>query len=67
MTERGDFAMAPRISELGLAAHAGSGALSAERKAALEGLRLKYQFDPFKLIIYSEMAGEPVQAVPPAQ
>jgi len=32
------------------------------------GLRLKYQLaDPFKLIIYSEMAGEGVRAVPPAR
>lgn len=64
---RGDFAMALRIAELGLAAHPGSADLAAARRRALEGLRLKYQADPFKLIIYSEMAGAPMSPVPPAR
>jgi glyoxylase-like metal-dependent hydrolase (beta-lactamase superfamily II) len=64
---RGDHAMALRVAELGLAAHPDSGALAAARRRALEGLRLKYQSDPFKLIIYSEMAGAPLGPVPPAR
>ena len=63
---RGDLAMALRVADLGLAAHPQSVQLAAERHRALEGLRRKYQFDPFKLIIYSEMAGAPVVPVPPA-
>jgi hypothetical protein len=59
--------MALRIAELGLAAHPESAELAAERRRALGGLRLENQFDPFKLIIYSEMAGTPVAPVPPAR
>src|SRR5262249_11379149 len=58
LVDRGDYGMALRVAELGLAAHAGSARLAAERRRALEGLRLEHQLDPFKLIIYSEMAGE---------
>ncbi len=67
LDRRGDFAMALRIAELGLAAHPESAKLAAERRTALEGLRLKYQFDPFKLIVYSQMLGEPVPPVPAAR
>lgn len=68
LNERGDFGLALRIVELGLAAHPQSAALTAERRAALDGLRLKNQIaDPFKLIIYSEMAGASVPPVPGAQ
>jgi glyoxylase-like metal-dependent hydrolase (beta-lactamase superfamily II) len=66
LDDRGDLAMALRIAELGLAAHPRSPRLAAERQRALDGLRLKYQFDPFKLIVYSEMAGKPIAPVPPA-
>jgi glyoxylase-like metal-dependent hydrolase (beta-lactamase superfamily II) len=67
LNERGDFGMALHISNLGLSAHPSSPDLAKERRAALDGLRLKFQIDdPFKLIIYSEMVGEGVGAVPPA-
>jgi glyoxylase-like metal-dependent hydrolase (beta-lactamase superfamily II) len=55
LTERGDFAMALELTDDGLAAHPGSAALAAARDRALDGLRAKNQFNPFKLIIYSEM------------
>lgn len=66
LDDRGDLAMALRIADLGLAAHPHSARLTAERRRALDGLRLKYQFDPFKLIVYSELAGEPIAPPPPA-
>jgi glyoxylase-like metal-dependent hydrolase (beta-lactamase superfamily II) len=66
LDDRGDYAMALRIAELGLAAHPQSAALAAERRRALDGLRAQYQLDPFKFIIYSEMAGKTTPAVPPA-
>jgi glyoxylase-like metal-dependent hydrolase (beta-lactamase superfamily II) len=56
LAERGDFAMALRIADLALAAHPRSGALAQARRRALAGLRAKYQFNPFKFLIYSEMA-----------
>ena len=56
LNERGDFAMALRIAELGLAAHPTTSSLVAVRTRALEGLRAKYQLSPFKFIIYSEQA-----------
>jgi len=62
---RGDHAMALRIAELGLAAHPDSARLAAERRRALDGLRQQYQLDPFKLIVYSDMAGKPLAPVPP--
>jgi glyoxylase-like metal-dependent hydrolase (beta-lactamase superfamily II) len=66
LDDRGDLAMALRIAELGLAAHPRSARLAAVRGRALDGLRLKYQFDPFKLIVYSEMAGKSIAPPPPA-
>ncbi|HEX4386849.1 MAG TPA: MBL fold metallo-hydrolase [Myxococcales bacterium] len=58
---RGDHAMALRLATAGLAAHRDSPALTAERKRALDGLRARNQFNPFKLIVYSELAGEELQ------
>jgi glyoxylase-like metal-dependent hydrolase (beta-lactamase superfamily II) len=66
LDDRGDLAMALHLADLALAAHPQSAPLTAERHRALDGLRRKYQFDPFKLIIYSELAGEPISPVPPA-
>jgi glyoxylase-like metal-dependent hydrolase (beta-lactamase superfamily II) len=60
LSARGDFGMAMRIADLGLAAHPDNAALGAERRRALEGLRARYQFNPFKFIIYSELAGDDV-------
>ncbi len=57
LNDRGDFAMALRIADLGLAAHPSVPSLVAVRTRALQGLRAKYQLSPFKFIIYSEMAG----------
>jgi hypothetical protein len=56
LNTRGDFAMALRVADLGLAAHPSTPSLVAVRARALEGLRAKYQLNPFKLIIYSEAA-----------
>ena len=56
LNERGDFAMALRIAELGLTAHPSTSSLVAVRTRALEGLRAKYQLSPFKFIVYSEAA-----------
>jgi glyoxylase-like metal-dependent hydrolase (beta-lactamase superfamily II) len=58
LNDRGDYAMALRLSTAALAAHKASPPLAAERRRALEGLRSRYQFNPFKLIIYSELAGK---------
>jgi glyoxylase-like metal-dependent hydrolase (beta-lactamase superfamily II) len=57
LNDRGDFAMALRIAEVGLAAHPSTPSLVAVRTRALEGLRAKDQLSPFKFIIYSELAG----------
>ncbi|HET9157031.1 MAG TPA: MBL fold metallo-hydrolase, partial [Myxococcaceae bacterium] len=43
LNERGDFAMALRIAELGLTAHPSTSSLVSVRTRALEGLRAKYQ------------------------
>ena len=65
LNERGDFAMALRMADWGLAAHPQSAAIASERRHALEGLQATYQFNnPFKFIIYSEMMGEEVHPVP---
>jgi hypothetical protein len=61
LNDRGDHAMALRLATAGLAAHRDSPALTAERKRALDGLRARNQFNPFKLIVYSELAGEELQ------
>lgn len=53
------------VADLALAAHPQSAALAAERRRALDGLRLKYRFDPFRLIIYSELAGESISPAAP--
>jgi glyoxylase-like metal-dependent hydrolase (beta-lactamase superfamily II) len=56
LNERGDFAMALRIADLGLTTHPSTPSLVAVRSRALEGLRAKYQLSPFKFIVYSEAA-----------
>jgi glyoxylase-like metal-dependent hydrolase (beta-lactamase superfamily II) len=58
LADRGDFAMSLRIAELGLAAHPSTPSLVSVRLRALEGLRAKNQLtNPFKFIVYSELAG----------
>jgi glyoxylase-like metal-dependent hydrolase (beta-lactamase superfamily II) len=65
LADRGDFAMALRIADLGLLAHPSTPSLDAARKRSLEGLQAKYQlFNPFKFIIYSELAGTDVRPPP---
>ena len=60
LSARGDYGMALRIADLGLAAHPSSRELADEKRRALEGLQARYQFNPFKFIIYSELAHEEV-------
>ncbi len=60
---RGDFGMALRIADLGLAAHPSSAPLADQKQRALEGLRARYQLNPFKFLIYSEMAHDQVPEV----
>jgi glyoxylase-like metal-dependent hydrolase (beta-lactamase superfamily II) len=62
LTERGDFGMSLEIARLGLSVHPESRELAQARHKALEGLRLQNQFNPFKLIVYSEMADEALPA-----
>ena len=50
LADRGDFEMSLRMAELGLAAHSADPALLAARSRALQGLRAKNQFSPFKFI-----------------
>ena len=55
---RGDAALALQIAELGLARHPASAALRQTRERALTTLRDIYaQTNPFRFIVYSEMAG----------
>ena len=64
LTDRGDFAMALRIADLGLVSHPSAPSLVAVRKRSLEGLRAKYQLSPFKFIVYSELAGADLASPP---
>ncbi|HEX9104526.1 MAG TPA: MBL fold metallo-hydrolase, partial [Polyangia bacterium] len=57
LVARGDFALALDLARQGLAAHPGSAALARARQHALDGLRTRDQLNPFKFLIYSEMAG----------
>jgi glyoxylase-like metal-dependent hydrolase (beta-lactamase superfamily II) len=61
---RGDAALALQIAELGLARHPASAALSQTRQRALTTLREIYsQTNPFRFIVYSEMAGRGLDPV----
>jgi glyoxylase-like metal-dependent hydrolase (beta-lactamase superfamily II) len=61
---RGDAALALQIAELGLARHPASAALSQIRERALTTLREIYsQTNPFRFIVYSEMAGRSLAPV----
>ncbi|HEU5072961.1 MAG TPA: MBL fold metallo-hydrolase [Polyangiaceae bacterium] len=64
LVERGDHALALRVADLGLARHSSHAELLAARQRALAGLRLKNQFNPFKFIVYSELAGAELAAPP---
>jgi glyoxylase-like metal-dependent hydrolase (beta-lactamase superfamily II) len=57
LNQRGDYGMALELANLGLARHPDRASLRAARQVALDGLRARDQFDPFKLIIYTEMKG----------
>lgn len=58
LADRGDLAMSLDVTDLALATHPTATALIALRTRVLEGLRAKYQFSPFKFIVYSDLAGE---------
>ena len=62
--ERGDFALALELAKEGLAAHPKSARLARVRLQALDGLRTKDQNNPFKFLIYSEMAGRELPPLP---
>lgn len=64
LVERGDFALALELAKEGLAAHPKSARLERVRLQALDGLRAKDQNNPFRFLIYSEMAGH---ELPPVQ
>jgi glyoxylase-like metal-dependent hydrolase (beta-lactamase superfamily II) len=65
LTSRGDAPMALQIAQIGLARYPGSAALEASRQQALTMLRGRYsQMNPFRFIIYSEMAGKGLPPVP---
>ncbi len=57
LADRGDVAMAFKIADLALTAHPTSAALKAVRARTLQALRAKNQFNPFKFIVYSDLAG----------
>jgi glyoxylase-like metal-dependent hydrolase (beta-lactamase superfamily II) len=58
LVNAGDYALALKLSELGLLSHPTSTALPSLRRRALDRLRERHQhLSPFKFIIYSELAG----------
>jgi glyoxylase-like metal-dependent hydrolase (beta-lactamase superfamily II) len=57
LVKRGDYALALDLAKQGLAAHPESARLARARNDALDGLRTANQNNPFKFLIYSEMAG----------
>jgi hypothetical protein len=62
LADRGDLGMSLEMARLGLALHPEDAALAQARQRALEGLRVQEQFNPFKFIVYSEMANEGLPA-----
>jgi glyoxylase-like metal-dependent hydrolase (beta-lactamase superfamily II) len=61
---RGDAALALQVAELGLARHPDSAPLRDSRQRALKTLReLHSQTNPFRFIVYSEMAGRSLKPV----
>jgi hypothetical protein len=57
LLDRGDFALALDLARLGLEEHPESARLQRARQTAIEGLRARDQINPFRFLIYSEMAG----------
>jgi hypothetical protein len=54
---QGDYALALKLADAGLVAYPGSASLGNLRRQALDGLRSTYQsLDPFKFIVYSDLA-----------
>jgi glyoxylase-like metal-dependent hydrolase (beta-lactamase superfamily II) len=69
LERRGDATLALRVADLGLERYPGNAALQRGRARALKTLReLSSQSDPFRFIIYSELAGAtlPPVAIPAA-
>jgi glyoxylase-like metal-dependent hydrolase (beta-lactamase superfamily II) len=64
LIERGDDALALKLTQLALLRHPGDDELAQVRRRALENLRARHQaLNPFKFIIYSEWAGAEVLPV----
>ena len=62
---RGDFALAARIAELGVAAHPRDAALlAAQRTARLKLLERSERWDFFKLTVYAQLTGAWIAPVP---
>ncbi len=60
LVTRGEHELAWRMAERGLLRHPDSATLEGLRVRALGGLRMKYQqFNPFKFIVFSELADRP--------
>lgn len=62
LLERGDLELGHRLTELALAQHPSDQTLLDLRARALLGLWRKNQFNPFRFIIYSELAGAELAA-----
>lgn len=69
LERRGDAALALQIAELGLLRYPSSSALQGSRTRALSTLRqVNSQLNPFRFIVYSELAGRGLPPVsPPAR
>lgn len=65
LISRGDLRLAWRFARRGLLVHPQSIVLEALRVRALDGLRAKYQqYNPFKFIVFSELAGKSTRSLP---
>ncbi|MEM9193296.1 MAG: MBL fold metallo-hydrolase [Myxococcota bacterium] len=66
LVDRGDFSVAWRLSESAVLQYPDRAVLQELRQAALHGLRERYAAtNPFKLIVFSELAGVEVPPNPP--
>jgi glyoxylase-like metal-dependent hydrolase (beta-lactamase superfamily II) len=67
MVEAGDYQLADRVSQWALSRYPESSALRAVRRTAHLKLKERYQFlNPFKFIIYSDLAGDETPQLPTA-
>jgi len=64
LINQGDYALALQIIQPGLLRHPASSTLAGLRASALHRLMEQYQqFDPFKFLIYAELAGAEIGPV----